>query len=303
MNNPLKVNICGMSFKNPIIAASGTYNFGKEYKEYYDISQLGGISVKGLTRLPREGNPAPRIAETYGGMLNSVGLQNPGIEHFLSYDLKELEKEDTVIIANIAGNTIEDYCYMAERVSDSSVDMVELNISCPNVKAGGVAFGVNCDSVLNVTSNVRKYCKKPLIVKLTPNTADISLTAKAAEDGGADAISLINTITGMAVDVKSRRPILANVTGGLSGPAIKPVALRMVYQASKSVNIPVIGMGGIMSAEDVVEFMLCGASAVQVGTANIIDPYAIPTIINGLMNYCEDNKIDNISSIVGGLII
>lgn len=299
----MNIKICGIDMKNPVIAASGTFNFGKEFSEYYDISRLGGISVKGLTRLPRQGNPTPRIAETYGGILNSVGLQNPGVEHFVKYDLEELKKVNTTIIANIAGNTIEDYCYMAERVSDSDIDMIELNISCPNVKAGGVAFGACPESVLQVVSAVKKYCSKPLIVKLTPNTADITATARAAEAGGADAISLINTITGMAVDIKTRRPILANITGGLSGPAIKPVALRMVWQCYNAVSIPIIGMGGIISSEDVIEFLLCGASAVQVGTANIVNPYAMIEIIEGLEKYLIENRIDDINTLVGAIRI
>jgi dihydroorotate dehydrogenase (NAD+) catalytic subunit len=299
----LSVEIAGVKFKNPVIAASGTFNFGREYAGYYDISLLGGISVKGLTREPREGNPPPRIAETYGGILNSVGLQNPGIEYFIKYDLEQLKRFDTVIIANIAGNTVEDYRYMAERLSDTSVDMLELNISCPNVKAGGVQFGVIAESVYKVTYEVKKNSRKPLIVKLTPNTSDISATAKAAEEGGADAVSLINTLTGMAIDIKTRRPVLSNITGGLSGPAIKPVALRMVYEAYKSVKIPVIGMGGIMNGDDAVEFMLAGAAAVQIGTANIINVSAMPEIISGLEKYLNDNKIEDVNKLTGALII
>ncbi len=302
--NKMSVNICGIEFKNPIISASGTYNFGEEFRDYYDISILGGISVKGLTREVRQGNDSPRIAETYGGILNSVGLQNPGIDFFIDKTLGTLKNDDTVIIANIAGSTIDDYLYMAERVDNSSVDMVELNISCPNVKEGGSAFGAKPESVLKIVSAVRKVIsKKPFIVKLTPNTASIVETALASQEAGADAISLINTITGMAVDVKTRKPILANIIGGLSGPAIKPVALRMVWQASSAVNIPVIGMGGIMTAEDVVEFMLCGASAVQVGTANIIDPMACKNIIEGLDKYMSANGIKDINEIIGELIV
>jgi len=301
--NALKVTIAGVEFKNPVIAGSGTFNFGKEFKEFYDLSKLGGISLKGLTREPRSGNPSPRIAETYGGILNSVGLQNPGIEHFILEELSDLKASGTVLIANIAGNSIEDYCYMAKRLSETSVDMVELNISCPNVKAGGAAFGVYPDSVTEVVRAVRKACQKPLIVKLTPNTADITLTARAAENAGADAISLINTITGMAVDIHSRRPLLANITGGLSGPAIKPVALRMVWQVYNAVSIPIIGMGGITTWEDAVEFMLCGATAVQVGTANITNPYAMPIIIEGLRAYSEQNKLNHINEITGALKI
>lgn len=297
----ISIQLCGKTLKNPIIAASGTYNFGKEYKEYYDISRLGGIAVKGLTLEPREGNPAPRIAETYGGILNSVGLQNPGVEHYIEKDLPELKKEDTIIIANIAGNTIEDYCKMAEKISNTDTDMIELNISCPNVKAGGLAFGACPKSVEEITRAVKSYCSKPLIVKLTPNTSDVVAIAKAAEKGGADCISLINTLTGMAVDIKSRKPILANVIGGLSGPAIKPVALRMVWQVYNSVSIPIIGIGGIMSSEDVVEFMLCGASAVQIGTANIVNPNAMIEIIEGLEKYLKDNRIEDVSELIGAL--
>ena len=299
----LKVKIAGVEFLNPVIAASGTFNFGQEFKEFYSPAKLGGISLKGLTREPRQGNPSPRIAETYGGILNSVGLQNPGIEHFIKVDLPALKDSGTVLIANIAGNTLEDYCFMAEKINNTAVDMVELNISCPNVKKGGAAFGVYPESVKEVVSSVRKYLSKPLIVKLTPNTADITLTAKAAEDAGADALSLINTITGMAVDIKSRRPILANITGGLSGPAVKPVALRMVWQVYNTVKLPIIGMGGITTWEDAVEFMLCGATAVQVGTANITDPYAMPKIIEVLRCYAESNGIKEIKEITGALKI
>ncbi|MFZ5973870.1 MAG: dihydroorotate dehydrogenase [Bacillota bacterium] len=302
-NKPsLAVEICGVKFKNPCIAASGTFGFGEEYQKYFPLNKLGGISVKGLTLLPRAGNPPPRIAETPSGMLNSVGLQNPGAEVFLSGHLPRLIESDTVVIANIAGNTIEDYCAMADTLSKSAVHMLELNISCPNVKEGGVAFGTRPGLVLDVTRQVKAASgDKPLIVKLSPNTADIRETAKAAEEGGADALSLINTITGMMVDVKTMRPILANVTGGLSGPAILPVALRMVFEACQAVDIPVIGMGGIMRGEDAAAFMLCGARAFMVGTANIVSPTACVRILSELERYLMEQGISDINALVGAL--
>ena len=300
----LKVKICGKTFKNPIIAASGTFGFGREYAEIYNISLLGGISTKGITLKRREGNSSPRIAETSSGILNSVGLQNPGVDTFLNTDLKYLKQHNIVIIANIAGNTVEDYCAMAKKVSTAGVDMVELNISCPNVKQGGIAFGSDPKAIENITLQVKQHLNNlPLIVKLSPNVTSITDCALAAQKGGADCISLINTIGGMAVDINTKKPILANIFGGLSGPCIKPVALKMVYQVSKVVNIPIIGMGGIMSSEDVVEFMLCGASAVMVGTANLSNPKACPEIIDGLNKYCDDNNIKNARELVGGLII
>lgn len=297
----LSVTICGIPFKNPVIAASGTFGFGREYAEFFDISCLGGISTKGLTPLPRLGNDPPRIAETPSGILNSVGLQNPGVEAFIRDELDYLREHDTVILANIAGSTKEDYVLMAERLSGTAVDMLEMNISCPNVKAGGVAFGVRPESVKEITSAVKAVAKKPLVVKLSPNVASIAENARAAEEGGADAVSLINTLTGMAVDIRSRRPILANVTGGLSGPAVKPVALRMVWEASRAVSIPVIGMGGIASAEDVLAFMMCGASAVQVGTASLSDPMAAKTIAENLTKCLDELKIEKIADVVGTL--
>lgn len=295
------VNICGINFKNPLIAASGTFGFGREYSKLYDISAWGGISTKGLTCEPRLGNPSPRIAETPMGMLNSVGLQNPGIDRFLTDELPILRKKDTVVIVNIAGNTIEDYCTIAEKASSADIDMIELNISCPNVKEGGIAFGVNPVMVSQVVSAVRKHCKKPLIVKLSPNVTDITSTARAAEEAGADALSLINTITGMAIDYKKRKPILARGVGGLSGPAVKPIALRMVWQVYNAVKIPIIGMGGISSAKDVLEFMICGASAVQIGTYNFVNPNAVIDIDTDLTKIMADCKIQNISEIVGTL--
>lgn len=301
----LKIKLCGKTLKNPVISASGTYGFGREYAELYNISLLGGISTKGITLYKREGNPPPRIAETPSGMLNSVGLQNPGAQAFVETELKYLRQHDTVIIANIAGSAEDDYCQTAEIVSAAGVDMIELNISCPNVKEGGMAFGSTPQSIEKITSAVKKHVKNniPLIVKLSPNVTSISQCARAAEFGGGDCISLINTIGGMAVDINTKKPVLANIFGGLSGPCIKPVALKMVYESSKAVKIPVIGMGGIFTAKDVIEFMLCGASAVMVGTANISRPKACIEIIEGLNEYCDKNNIKNIHDLTGGLII
>lgn len=298
----LKVNIAGVEFKNPIIPASGTFGFGREYMQFYDISALGGLCTKGLTLEERQGNPAPRIAETPMAMLNSVGLQNPGVDTFLRRDLQILKKIDTRVIANIAGSKTEDYIAMAEKVSVDGVDMIEMNISCPNVKAGGMAFGIYPKNVEEIVKAVRPYAKKPLIVKLSPNVADITENARAAESAGADAISLINTLSGMAVNLKTRRPILANVQGGMSGPAVKPVALRMVWQCYNAVKLPIIGLGGIMNYQDVLEFMLCGATAVQVGTANIMNPTASYDIVNDLKAYVERENMD-ICDIIGKLIV
>lgn len=301
----LKVKICGTEFKNPVIAASGTFGFGREYAEIFNISALGGICTKGITLERREGNNPPRIAETASGILNSVGLQNPGLNYFLDTELPYLRQHNTVVIANIAGSSELDYCTMAFEISSSDIDMIELNISCPNVKQGGLAFGSNPENVRRITEQVKNHTMRniPLIVKLSPNVASIADTAKAAEDGGADCISLINTIGGMAVDISTKRPVLANITGGLSGPCIKPVALKMVYETYKSVKIPIIGLGGIMSYSDVIEFMLCGASAVQVGTANLNNPKACIHIIEGLNEYLDKNNIKNISELTGGLLI
>ena len=302
MNKPdLSVSVCGVPFQNPVIAASGCFGFGQEMAEYVDLNALGGISIKGLTPKPRLGNPAPRIAETPSGMLNSVGLQNPGIDAFLELELPRLAKLNCRILANVAGSSVEDYAYMTEKLANQPVDMVELNISCPNVKEGGVAFGVYPDKVYEVVSAAKAHCTQPLVVKLTPNTADITATALAAEKAGADAISLINTLTGMAVDFSARRPVLANVTGGLSGPAVKPVALRMVYQVAQAVNVPVIGMGGIDSGLDALEFMLCGASAVQVGMANLYDPYACVRIAEEMEQILAEEGLSSVQEIVGQL--
>lgn len=296
-----KVKIAGIEFKNPIITASGTFGFGKEYVEFYDINVLGGICTKGVTLEKREGNPSPRVADTAMGMLNSVGLQNPGLDGFLRDDLEFLESLDTVVIVNVAGRTVEDYIAVVERIGETELDMIELNISCPNVKAGGMAFGIYPDSVEAITKAVRAHCTKPLIVKLSPNVASIADNARAAENGGADAISLINTLTGMAIDWRTRRTILANRTGGLSGPAVKPIALRMVNEAYNAVKIPIIGLGGIMTAEDALEFMVAGASAVQIGTANIFNPNAGLTIVNELTKILKACKIENVGDLVGTL--
>lgn len=296
-----KVKIAGVEFKNPVITASGTFGFGWEYSRFYDITALGGISTKGVTREKRQGNPSPRIAETNYGILNSVGLQNPGVEDFIAEDLPFLADKDVVTIVNVAGSTEEDYCFVAEKISQTSADMIELNISCPNVKAGGMAFGICPDSVGSITAKVKKVCKKPLIVKLSPNVSCIADNAAAAEDAGADAVSLINTLAGMAIDRFSRRPVLANVSGGLSGPCVKPVALKMVHDVFKRVKIPVIGLGGIMNAADVMEFMIAGATAVQVGSANIFDPMAAFNIANELTREMQCCKINDINELIGSL--
>ena len=295
------VELCGVALKNPVLTASGTFGFGREYAEFYDLGKLGGIVGKGLTLEPREGNDGVRIAETASGVLNCVGLQNPGVEAFIADELPYMRTLGCTVIANAAGSVLSDYERIAERLSDTDVDMIELNISCPNVKSGGMAFGVLPKSVEEVTAAAKKHCKKPLIVKLSPNVADIADNARAAEQGGADAISLINTITGMAVDLASRRPVLGNVTGGLSGPCVKPVALRMVRQVYKAVKLPVIGIGGIMTARDVLEFILCGATAVEVGTANMCDPLASLNIVDGLEREMAKYGINDINELKGAL--
>ena len=295
----LSVKIAGVKFNNPLIAASGTFGFGREYGEFYPLEKFGGISCKGITLERRSGNPPPRIAETPSGILNAVGLQNPGVDVFIKDDLPWLKRQNTVVIANIAGNTQEEYCEMAEKLSDSDVDMIEMNISCPNVKSGGVQFGTSCESVGEITSAVRRHCKKPLIVKLSPNVTDISEIAKSAEAGGADAVSMINTITGMRIDINSRRPIIHNNTGGMSGPAVFPVAVRMVWQAANAINIPIIGMGGISTWQDAVEMLIAGASALQIGTILFSDPYAPIKINEGLNEYLDKNGIESVTQLTG----
>ncbi len=299
----LQVEICGVKFKNPVIAASGTYGFGREFNEIYDISQIGGISTKGMTLEPRLGNPVPRIAEGASVILNAVGLQNPGVEHFIAHDLPFLREKGVVVIANVAGKALEDYGNICARL-DGLVDMVELNISCPNVKAGGMAFGIKPQSIEEVTRVSKRSLKKtPLIVKLSPNVESISINAVAAANGGADCLSLINTLTGMAVDIEKRRPIIANNTGGVSGAGIKPVALKMVYDASHAVKIPVIGMGGITCGTDAIEFLMAGARAVQVGTANFTDVNAMPRIIKEMGAWLDAHGINDVNEIVDTLVL
>ena len=294
----LRVEICGVKFNNPVIAASGTYGFGREYNELYDISVIGGISTKGVTLEPRLGNPVPRIAESSSVILNAVGLQNPGVDHFIKYDLPFLREKGVVTIANVAGSTLEDYGHMCKKL-DGLVDMVELNISCPNVKAGGMALGIKPENVEEVSRVAKRELKKtPLIVKLSPNVESIAVNAMAAERGGADCLSLVNTFTGMVIDIEKRAPVIANRTGGVSGAGIKPIAVRMVYEVARSVAIPVIGMGGIMTGEDAIEFMLAGAVAVQVGTANFTDPYAMPRIISEMSDWLDRHGIDNVNEII-----
>jgi dihydroorotate dehydrogenase (NAD+) catalytic subunit len=298
----LSVKIAGVLFKNPVIAASGTFGFGREYSQLFELSQLGGVSLKGMTLEERAGNPPPRVAETPSGMLNCVGLQNPGVEAFIKNELPFLLEQGTVLICNIAGSTIQEYCELAERLSETGIDMIELNISCPNVKEGGVSFGTSCESAAKITREVRKSCKKPLIVKLSPNVSDIAEIAAAVEDGGADAVSLINTLYGMKIDVKTRRPILSNNFGGLSGAAVFPVALYMVRQTVKRVKIPVIGAGGVTKWQDAVEMLLAGAFAVQVGTATFGDPLAMLKIRDGIEKYLIDNDIKSVNGIIGQVL-
>ena len=295
----LSVKVAGVSFNNPLIAASGTFGFGREYAEFYPLSTLGGISCKGITLKRRDGNPPPRIAETPSGILNAVGLQNPGVDVFIKEDLPWLKEQGTVVIANIAGNTVEEYCMMAEKLSETDTDMIELNISCPNVKSGGVQFGTSCESVGNITKEVRAHCKKPLIVKLSPNVTDIASIAQAAEAEGADAVSMINTLTGMKIDINTRRPIIHNNTGGLSGAAVFPVAVRMVWQVSNAVKIPIIGMGGITTWEDAVEMLIAGATALQIGTVLFSDPYAPIKIAEGVNKFLDDNNISSVTELTG----
>ena len=298
----LSVDLCGVTLKNPIIAASGTFGFGEEYQRFFDISQLGGIALKAVTKEPRPGNPPPRIAETASGILNSIGLQNPGLDGFLREEVPFLRTVGTTLIANVAGKAPEDYCEVAEKLSAlPEIALVELNVSCPNVKEGCLAFGSTPEGVAQITKLVKANCSKPLFVKLTPNTADIASAARAAEEAGADGISLINTLTGMAIDVHTRRPIMANITGGLSGPAIMPVALHMVHQVSKAVSIPVIGMGGISSGEDAAAFLLCGASAVMVGTAGLATHTAWLRILEELKAYMLEQKVEDVNELVGAL--
>ena len=296
-----EVSIAGVTFKNPVMTASGTFGSGMEYSEFVDLNRLGGVVTKGVANVPWPGNPTPRVAEVYGGMLNAIGLQNPGMDVFLQRDVPFLQQFDTKIIVNVCGKTVEDYLEVVDRCNDAPVDMLEINVSCPNVKEGAIAFGQKADALYSITDQIKKHSKKPVIMKLSPNVTDITEMAKAAEAAGADAISLINTITGMKIDVHRRKFALANKTGGLSGPAIKPVAVRMVYQAAHAVKIPIIGMGGIATAEDAIEFMLAGATAVSVGAMNFVNPYTTTEIVDGIQAYLEKYHIEDINDLIGAV--
>jgi len=291
------VDFAGVYFKNPVVTASGTFGSGKEYAAFVDINRLGGVAVKGVSLAPHAGNPPPRVAETYGGMLNAVGLQNAGAEAFIKDDVPFLRQFDTKIIVNIWGNTVSEYVAVAERLAGADVDMLELNVSCPNIKDGGIAFGVSCAAISGVVGAVKAKARQPLVVKLSPNVTDIAEIAKAAEAAGADALSLINTLLGMKIDVHKRKPLLGNTTGGLSGPAIKPVAVRMVYQVARAVKIPLIGMGGIMTGEDAVEFLLAGASLVAVGTAQFNDPRAAINVLEGIERYMDAYAVKDVNEL------
>ncbi len=296
-----KVNIAGVEFKNPVMTASGTFGSGMEYGDFVDLNRLGAVVTKGVASVPWPGNPVPRVAETYGGMLNAIGLQNPGIDVFMERDIPFLKKYDTNIIVNVCGKTIADYIDVVEKLGDTPVDMLEINVSCPNVKEGAIAFGQKADSLFEITSQIKKRAKQPVIMKLSPNVTDITEMAKAAEAAGADAVSLINTLTGMKIDIHKRSFALANKTGGLSGPAIKPIAVRMVYQVAHAVQIPIIGMGGIATAEDAIEFLLAGATGVAVGAMNFVNPYATVEVIEGMEAYMQQYKIENISQLIGSM--
>ncbi len=294
-----KVTIAGVELKNPVMTASGTFGSGEEYSEFVDLSRLGAVVTKGVANVPWSGNPTPRITEVYGGMLNAIGLQNPGIDVFAKRDIPFLKKYDTKIVVNVCGKTTEDYLEVVERLADESVDLLEINISCPNVKEGGIAFGQDPKAVEAITKAVKAKAKQPVIMKLSPNVTDITVMAKAAEAGGADALSLINTLTGMKIDINRRTFALANKTGGMSGPAVKPVAVRMVYQTAQAVKIPIIGMGGIATAEDALEFIMAGATAVSVGTANFFNPYATVQIAEGIENFMKQHGVEDIHELIG----
>ena len=296
-----KVTIAGVTLKNPVMTASGTFGSGMEYSDFVDLNRLGAVVTKGVANVPWPGNPTPRVAEVYGGMLNAIGLQNPGIDVFVERDIPFLKKYDTCVIVNVCGKTVEDYLEVVDRLADEPVDLLEINVSCPNVKEGAIAFGQKADCLYDITSQIKKHAKQPVIMKLSPNVTDITEMAKAAEAAGADALSMINTITGMKIDIHKRKFVLANKTGGLSGPAIKPVAVRMVYQAAHAVKIPIIGMGGIANAEDAIEFLLAGASAVAVGAMNFVNPYATVEIVEGIEDYMRSNGIEDISEIIGAV--
>ena len=295
------VNIAGVEWKNPVTVASGTFGSGAEYSEFTDLNKLGAVTTKGVANVPWAGNPTPRVAEVYGGMLNAVGLQNPGIELFCKRDIPFLKQYDTKIIVNVCGHSTEEYVEVVKRLANEPVDLLEINISCPNVKEGGIAFGQDPKAVEAITREMKKYAKQPIIMKLSPNVTDITEMARAAEAGGADALSLINTITGMKIDVNRRKFVLANKTGGMSGPAIHPVAVRMVYQTAQAVNIPIIGMGGIMTAEDAIEMILAGATAISVGTANFVNPRATMEIVEGIEEYMKQYHVNDIHELIGAV--
>ena len=296
-----KVNLAGVELKNPVMTASGTFGSGMEYSEFVDLNKLGAVVTKGVANVPWPGNPTPRIAETSSGMLNAIGLQNPGIDVFCERDLPFLQKYDTRIIVNVCGHSTEEYCDVVERLGDEKVDLLEINISCPNVKEGGIAFGQDPKAVEAITREMKKRAKQPIIMKLSPNVTDITEMAKAAEAGGADVLSLINTLTGMKIDINRRTFALANKTGGMSGPAVKPIAVRMVYQVAQAVKVPIIGMGGIATAEDAMEFILAGATAVSVGTANFFNPYATEEVVKGIEDYMKKYQVDDINTLIGAV--
>ena len=295
----LNITIGGVEFKNPVMTASGTFGSGMEYGEFVDLNKLGAVVTKGVANVPWPGNPTPRVTEVYGGMLNAIGLQNPGVDVFMERDIPFLKKYDTKIIANVCGKSGEDYIEVVEKLSDTDIDMMEINISCPNVKEGAIAFGQKAESVYNITDVLKKHSRKPIIMKLSPNVTDITEMAKACEAAGADAISLINTITGMKIDIERRCFALANKTGGMSGPAIKPIAVRMVYQCAKAVNIPIIGRGGIASSEDAIEFLMAGATAVAAGAMNFVNPYLTEELVDGIDRFLDNHNVSSVKDIIG----
>ncbi len=297
-----QVTIAGVDFKNPVMTASGTFGSGMEYSEFVDLNRLGAVVTKGVANVPWPGNPTPRVAEVYGGMLNAIGLQNPGIDVFMERDIPFLKQFDTKVIVNVCGKTVEDYVEVVERLGEeAAVSMLEINVSCPNVKEGAIAFGQKADALFGITQEIKRHAKQPVIMKLSPNVTDITEMAKAAEAAGADALSLINTITGMKIDIHKRKFAIANKTGGMSGPAIKPIAVRMVYQAAHAVKIPIIGMGGIATAEDAVEFLLAGASAVSIGAMNFVNPYTTVEVVEGIENYMKHYDIENVTELIGAV--
>ena len=297
-----QVTLAGVNLKNPVMTASGTFGSGMEYSEFIDLNRLGAVVTKGVANVPWPGNPTPRVAEVYGGMLNAIGLQNPGIDVFMERDIPFLKQYDTGIIVNVCGKTVEDYVEVVERLGEeSAVSMLEINVSCPNVKEGAIAFGQNADALYGITSEIKKHAKQPVMMKLSPNVTDIGEMAKAAEAAGCDAISLINTITGMKIDIHKRRFVLANKTGGMSGPAIKPIAVRMVYQAARAVKIPIVGMGGIATGEDAIEFLLAGATAVSIGAMNFVNPYTAIEVIEGIEDYMRKYHVENVTDLIGAV--